>query len=137
MNVRVEDLMSSSVVSLHESNSVGYADAEMKLANIRHLPVVDDRGHVVGMLSNRDIFRAFGNGKRRTVPVAEIMVRDVQTVRSETPADVAAEIMLERKIGALPVVGEDEQLVGIITETDFLSVARQALTRARQRPAAS
>ena len=56
-----------------------------------------------------------------------MMTRAVRTVRATTPAHEAATLMIEQKIGCLPVVGEDEQLVGIITETDFLEVAARAL----------
>jgi CBS domain-containing protein len=55
------------------------------------------------------------------------MTRDVTTVRPDTPASDAATILLERKIGSLPVVNSDGQPIGIVTETDFLQVARRAL----------
>jgi CBS domain-containing protein len=55
------------------------------------------------------------------------MSRRVQTVKPSLPAAAAATMMLEHKFGCLPVVGEDEQIVGIITETDFLKIAEQAL----------
>jgi CBS domain-containing protein len=56
------------------------------------------------------------------------MTRGVRIVRPSTPAAEAAALMIELKIGALPVIGEGEQLVGVITETDFLAVAHQALS---------
>jgi len=48
-------------------------------------------------------------------------------VRGETPAYRAAELMIDRKIGSLPVVGDDGVMIGIVTETDFLAVAHKAL----------
>ncbi len=122
---RVEDLMSTAVLSLHANDTVGRVREEMALADIRHIPVVDDHDHVIGIVSNRDLGRA--HDSRHPRRVAEIMTRDVRTVPASMPAAEAAAILLERKIGSLPVVGAEEQLIGIITETDFLRVAKQAL----------
>jgi len=131
----VEDLMSTAVLSLKETDTVGRAHLEMHVASIRHIPVVDGRQHVVGILSNRDLIRALAEGRTST-PVGEIMTRMVTTVRTSTPAFEAAEMMMEAKIGSLPVVGDDQQLVGIVTETDFLQVAHQALRGAHIGPRA-
>ena len=65
-----------------------------------------------------------GESERR---IGEVMTRDVMTVLPEMPAFRAAEMMMERKIGSLPVVDEHETLIGIITESDFLAIAHQAL----------
>ncbi|MCC6752276.1 MAG: CBS domain-containing protein [Deltaproteobacteria bacterium] len=127
-NLKVSDVMSTALITAKERDTINHADIEMRLAQIRHLPVVDDRGHVVGVVSNRDIFRALGQGSRKAVPVAEIMSRNVQTVRPEMPAHAAAEVLLSYGFGSLPVVNEDEQLVGIVTETDLIHVAYQALS---------
>lgn len=127
MKLRVEEMMTPGVIALREDDSVAVADEQMRLADIRHIPVVDGRNHVVGIVSNRDVFRALGGLDGRKLRIGEIMSRDVLTVAPEAPAFRAAEIMLDNKIGALPVVSEDEVLIGIVTETDFLSVAHNAL----------
>lgn len=122
----VADLMSTAVLTLQAKDTTSAADLEMRMAGIRHLPVVDDRNHVVGMLSNRDLYRAFGSGTKIR-RVHEIMTTGVITVTEETPAYQAARLMIKHKIGSLPVVGDEEQLVGIVTETDFLRVSYRAL----------
>lgn len=127
MLLRIEELMTTGVIAVKEGDTVGRAEEQMQVADIRHLPVVDDHHHVVGIISNRDLARALAAPKGKQVKVAEIMTRDVLTVRSETPAYRAAEIMIDRKIGSLPVVGDDGVMIGIVTETDFLSVAHKAL----------
>lgn len=123
----VEDFMSSAVISMKETDTIRSAEWEMNMAEIRHIPVVDQRNHVIGVLSNRDLGRALGQAESKPIPVAGVMSRSVLTVRPSTPAHEAATLMLEHKIGCLPVVGDDEQLIGIITETDFLRVAEKAL----------
>ena len=127
MNVR--EIMTTALIAMKANDTVKRADVDMKLASIRHLPVVDDRNHVIGILSNRDVLRALGDagGASDGVVVGDIMTRQVHTVREDTPAHEAATLMLEHKIGALPVVGDEEQLVGLVTETDFLRIARDAL----------
>lgn len=123
----VEDFMSTAVISMKETDALSGAQIEMQMAEIRHLPVVDTKGHVVGVLSDRDILRNLTKIDGKPTPVASIMSRHVRTVKPSTLAAEAAMLMLERKIDCLPVVGDDEQLVGIITETDFLRIAEQAL----------
>jgi len=125
--VRIEELMTTGVIALKESDTVGKAEAQMRAADIRHLPVVDAGHHVVGIVSDRDLARLLGSSRGKQKRIGEIMTREVLTVRPEMPAHRAAEIMLDRKIGALPVVGDDGVMIGIVTETDFLGVAHKAL----------
>lgn len=124
---KVEDFMSTAVITMKESDTLNAAQVEMRMAEIRHLPVVDVKGHVVGVLSDRDILRNMTKIDGEPTPVTQIMSRRVRTVRPATPASEAATLLLEHKFGCLPVVGDDEQLVGIITETDFLRIAERAL----------
>jgi CBS domain-containing membrane protein len=124
-DVHVGDLMSTALVTIRSNESIQEAHAEMAIGVFRHLPVVDDRGHLVGMLSDRDILSALHGRKPRNV--AEVMSRDVITTRVNTPAYSAAQTMLDNKIGSLPVLDSSGALVGIVTQTDFLDVARRAL----------
>ncbi|WP_437605538.1 CBS domain-containing protein [Sorangium sp. So ce834] len=126
-NRRVEDYMSTAVITLKEGDTISAANLEMKLAEIRHIPVVDAKGHVVGIVSDRDVLRHASSLNGKPIPIESIMTRRVRTVRSTTLAADAAQMLLDHKIGCLPVVGDEEQLVGIITETDFLTIAQQAL----------
>jgi len=122
---RVEDLMSTAVVTASMNETIGQADFDMRLAMIRHLPVVDERGHLVGIVSDRDLRRIQAEGK--PVCIDQVMSRDVVTVRASSPAHIAARLLAEHRIGALPVLGDEGQLVGVISETDFLRIAWQAL----------
>jgi CBS domain-containing protein len=123
----VADIMSTAVISLHPDATIERAHEEMMVADIRHLPIIDDRGRMVGIVSDRDIRRALGMHRHGKHKVAEFMTREVLNVAPRTFAREAAALMLERKIGALPVLDDTLALVGIITETDFLRLAFQAL----------
>ncbi len=116
--------MTTAVIALHPTDPVHELRDQMRLAEIRHIPVVDERNHVIGIVSDRDLHRAVAHGHGH---VADVMTREVRTVRPSTPAHEALRILIDHKIGSLPVVGDQEQLVGVITESDFLVVAEQAL----------
>lgn len=126
---RVEDLMSRVVITLKEHDTINVAKLEMDIAAIRHLPVVDGERRVVGLVSLFDLLQAFGRHTGRPIPVADVMIREVRTVRAKTPAHEAARRLLDHKIGSLPVLDADDRIVGMITETDFLRVAEDALER--------
>lgn len=127
MKIRVEELMTGQVVSVSAKDSVARADEVMRSADVHHLPVIDERRHVIGVVSQRDLLQAMclpdGPGR----PVDGVMSREVFTVLPETPASEAAALMLDHRIGSLPVVDEHDQLIGIVTAADFLAVAHHAL----------
>jgi CBS domain-containing protein len=128
-DARIRDIMVKEVFTLGRNDTLDLADDMMTLDRIRHLPVLED-GRVVGVVSQRDLFRsalaaALGYGEKaqktllRTIRVKEVMSEPAITVSPETAVKEAAHLMLERKIGCLPVV-EGDALVGIVTETDLL-----------------
>lgn len=124
-DLRVSDLMSTAVITANASETVKEAHSDMQVGVIRHLPVLDDRRRLVGMLSDRDVLRVVG--AKRNGKVADIMTREVVTIAPATPAHEAARLMLDLKISSLPVVDEDGALVGMVTQTDYLELARRAL----------
>ena len=134
-NKTVRDLMSHPVRTLDRNDMLSMADTVMRNERIRHLPVLDEAGGLVGIVSQRDLFlnalvRALGHGTLardrsfRTIVVKEVMIDDVVTTTPETPITAAAQVMVDRKIGCLPVV-EGRAVVGILSESDIVSaVAR-------------
>ena len=122
-HLKVSDLMSTAVLTIQASHVVSEASTDMRIAGVRHLIVVDDRQHMVGILSNRDLFAALSRNHGKGVRVADVMTARPRSVNVDDSARKAATIMLEHKIGSLPVTGEDGQLVGIVTESDFLQLA--------------
>ena len=125
------DLMTTTPVVLDRGAHLDQALWILRSCAFRHLPVVDgDR--LVGILSDRDLLRAFGLSTVEQVAIADIMTVDVQTITADTPAHEAVEMLLDLKIGCLPVLGEEGQLVGLVTQTDFLEVAHRALVQAAQ-----
>ncbi len=132
--MRVEDLMTAKVFTVEPHDMIDRAFFLIQYEKVRHLPVVE-KGKVVGIVSDRDMYKALGpksNSKviegtnsheMHVIPkkVMNIMRRGVITVNPDTPASEAAGIMADHKIGALPVV-ENDKLVGILSATDILRV---------------
>jgi CBS domain-containing membrane protein len=127
---QVKNIMTKDVFTLNQLESLSAAKDLMDLARIRHIPIVDDQGKFVGLLTHRDILAAtiseLAGIDRETqdeiesgIPIREIMQTDVVTVGAELSLKEAARLLLEEKYGCLPVVCE-EKLCGIITEADFL-----------------
>lgn len=123
---RVEDYMSTALVTAAPDDAIDDVDFEMKMANVRHIPVLD-RQRLVGIVSQRDLLRALARSDGRSVVIRSIMTTRVRTVPADAPALQAIDLMLTHKIGCVPALGEDGQLVGLVTETDFLRLARQVL----------
>ena len=119
----VGDMMTTQVRTLREDESINEADWDMVIGGFRHIPVVDRDRHVVGIVSDVDVRHRINTGQS----VATTMTRDVHTVLATTPAIEAIEYLLMAKQNALPVVDEHRTLIGIVTTTDFLELARRAL----------
>ncbi len=108
---------------------VDLAASLMEWEHIRQVPVEDDQGHLVGLLSQRDLLRLVAPGARkegRSVAVREVMKPNPVTVTPETTTLAAIEMMRKYRVGCLPVV-EDGKLVGILTEYDFIAIATKLL----------
>src|SRR5579875_3274459 len=110
----VQDLMQRDVFTLAATDTLDLADDVMRLGRIRHIPVVAD-GALVGILSQRDLFRA----GLAAIPIRAVMTTCVFTAHPRTTIQEAVTIMLDKKIGCLPVV-EDDRLVGLLSESDCL-----------------
>lgn len=121
---KVEQLMSTALITVHDTDPVRAAETEMKLASMRHVPVVDERQNLIGILSARDVLKAAARG-HKGMRVGEYMTRHPVTVTPDTPVHQAIDLLLEHGFGSLPVVGSDGHLMGIVTETDFLRASRE------------
>ena len=117
----VSDIMTprQNLVVMHPESTVDEVRRAMADHKIRHLPVLDGAGDLVGLVSQTDVLVA-GNGEARVV--RDIMIRDPETVDERENVRHAALLMVRRKRSCLPVTREGE-LRGIVTDSDFLGVA--------------
>ena len=127
---KVRDRMSKNPVTVQPDDALNEAIWKMERGRFRHLPVVDDAGKLIGMLSDRDVrlirpSLAFvekndANVQLWSTAVQQAAVFEPVKVNPETTLKEAAELMLRWHVGGLPVVGDKDKLVGIITYTDLL-----------------
>jgi CBS domain-containing protein len=133
-SIPVSRIMRTEFASLREADRLDLADQIMKLGRVRHLPVLDADGRIVGIVSNRDLLEAsltnvldFEREQRqgflRSVDVAEVMTREVETIAPDASLAAAASRLVGHRIGCLPVVRDDGVMVGLVTETDLLAAA--------------
>lgn len=130
--MKVSELMSQNVVTIGPSATCRDAVGRMHGACVRHLPVVDAKGELIGIVTDRDlrhhlfdprVLKELGIIAMDTLldaaQVADVMSSPAVSVRAGDELIEAARLMLEDKVGSLPVV-EGGRVVGIITETDLL-----------------
>jgi CBS domain-containing protein len=127
--MRLREIMRKSVVTIDSEEAANLARSRMRRRRIRHL-VVTENGHLVGVLSERDLGGRSGADIQKGRTVRELMTPRVVTAKPKTTLRQAANLMRGRLIGSLPVL-EGDRLVGIVTATDVLD----ELGRGSARPA--
>ncbi|NOX59919.1 MAG: CBS domain-containing protein [Planctomycetes bacterium] len=125
---RVEQYMTTDLFTVNEDDSVDLVANMMVWQGVRHVPVEDSQHRLVGLVSYRQILRLIGDQKPGTnsenVAVSAVMRENPLTVSPETKTLDAISMMLEHKVSCLPVVKNDN-LVGIVSDHDFLEVAAE------------
>lgn len=125
----VEQFMAVDLFTVRPEDVLDLAASLMHWRHVRHVPVEDDTGRLIGIVSHRDLIELLAAGRfavDRATIVSDIMKTDLVTVCPDTPTLDALELMRERNIGCLPVV-TDGRLVGLITAHDFLTVSAKLL----------
>jgi CBS domain-containing protein/gamma-glutamyl:cysteine ligase YbdK (ATP-grasp superfamily) len=123
----VGQFMTTDLFTVRPDDLIDLAASVMTWRHIRHVPVDDDDGKLVGLVSHRNLLRLLAqggpsSGDETCVTVRDIMTADPLTVTSTTPTLEALEVMRKNGVGCLPVV-DDGQLVGIVTSYDFLDAS--------------
>jgi CBS domain-containing protein len=130
---RVSQYMTTDIFTVQPDDAVELVADLMGWERIRHVPVEDGSGHLVGLVTYRAVLRYFAEREKQgqlggaaTTPVSDIMRRDVTTITPDTPTLDAIALMRRYRIGCLPVV-QDGHLVAIVTEEDFMTIASELL----------
>lgn len=125
--VAIEDIMTSRLYTLKASNTIQQANDLMKAQAIRHVPIVNDFGRLLGLVTQRDIMAATSplgirNVEELSATLTYVMNRQLITIRRDASLVHAAKVLKDNRIGCLPVL-EEERLVGIITDSDYVAIA--------------
>jgi CBS domain-containing protein len=135
--MNVSQIMQTEVVAVRPSDRLDFVDDLMALGHIRHVPVVDAEGRLVGLVTQSDVLRASVTSVLNwppskeynwlgTISVHEVMTRELIAVGPDDDVTEALSTMVSGKLGCLPVV-ENGKLIGLVTETDCLVAFRKLL----------
>jgi CBS domain-containing protein len=120
--MQVRKHMSAPAITVRADADYRTAFDIMRERELHHLPVVDAAGHLVGIVALRDMLVAATRYQNAPVEIAEVMRRPVLSTQADLQIVEAARLMMSRKIGCLPVVDAEMNLLGVITESDLLEV---------------
>ena len=134
---KIKDIMTTEVFTLRATQTLALARFLMKLKHVRHIPIVEDDSHFIGLLTHRDLLAHTislladpGQNEQEEmdeyIHLGQVMKTNVVTVDPEMNLRDAIPILVENKYGCLPVVSQDK-LVGIVTEADFLKLTLNLL----------
>jgi len=120
MNVKVEEVMVTPVISTHERKSIGHAKDIMQKNNVHSLPIVDAENKVVGIITINDIVDDVSND----TTINHVMSKKVLTIPKYSGIHIAARIMRNHHIHHL-VVTHEKELVGVISSLDLLQFVEE------------
>ncbi len=129
--LKVSQFMATDLFTVRPDDIVDFAATLMDWRHIRHIPVEDDDGELVGLLSHRALLRLVAEGRvggDLKVTIREIMTRNPVTIDSDSTTVDAIRLMRKEKVACLPVVDKGK-LLGLVTEHDLIVVASHLLER--------
>jgi CBS domain-containing protein len=133
-HIKVDEFMSTDLFTVQKEDLVALVAEIMDWRRIRYMPVENSKGELVGLISSRMLLRHFARQSvdpmegEKVMTVSDLMIEKPVTVSPETSIMEAMNKMREHRIGCLPVV-KGKELVGIITEMDFLRITSRLLER--------
>ncbi len=114
----VQEIMQRKVVTVKEDEEIPEAARKLLKGETNHLPVLNEQGRLVGVVTTFDVAKAVAHPERR-VRVKDVMTRNVITTRSDEPVDIAAQKLDHHRISALPVVDAQNQCIAILHASDL------------------
>jgi len=130
--LKVDEFMETDLFTVQKDDPISLVAQLMDWRKIRYMPVEDSKGNLSGLITSRLLLRFFAQSNslngRKSKNVADIMISEPITATPNTTIIEALQLMRSNKIGCLPVVIENE-LIGIITEMDFLRISSRLIER--------
>ena len=125
----VGQFMATDLFTVRPDDIVDFAASLMEWRYVRHVPVEDDSGQLLGLVSHRQLLRLVARGSRDGAPITvrDIMHPEPMAVSADTPTVEAIRLMREKRLSCLPVVDDERKLLGLVTEHDLVGVAGRLL----------
>ena len=118
--MKIKSLMMPAPISITTQATIQEAIELMKVNSIRHLPVVDGRQRLQGLLTLSDLKQALIPSMLGDITLADMMIKNPISVSPDDDIEWAAQLIYKHKISGLPVINKGHKLAGIITESDIL-----------------
>ncbi|MFH1360575.1 MAG: CBS domain-containing protein [Candidatus Omnitrophota bacterium] len=137
--VKIQEIMTKKVICLNQDEPFSHAAKKFQEYEIRHLPVLDNKNKLVGIITQRDLYRICSPRKREDGTwfydqeilddfiLKHVMTQQVTTLSSENSVADALLIMADKKYGCIPIVDKSQTLCGIISQIDILQIGAQIL----------
>ncbi|MEO1337567.1 MAG: CBS domain-containing protein, partial [Myxococcota bacterium] len=125
-------VMSTHLFSVRPEDILDLPANLMDWHQVRHVPVEDEQGRLIGLVSHRAILRVFARGheaRQKEVLVRDVMREDPVTATMQTPTSELIHLMRRHKVSCLPIVGTNRRLVGLVTEQDLMAISSSLLER--------
>ncbi|WP_298521507.1 CBS domain-containing protein [uncultured Methanobrevibacter sp.] len=125
--MQIKNLMSEDLITVDKDQNLSDALKLLRKHNVSRLPVTNNK-ELVGIISERDIANKLGSSKYESMPasrlhISSVMVKDVLTVPQTMQLEEVAKLMLDNGIGSVPVMDDDNKMVGIVSKADFVTLA--------------
>ena len=131
-SMKVEGMMNTDLFTVQEGDIIDIVAEMMLWKRVAYMPVEDSKGNLKGLITSRNIMRHYSKtsklDEQPPKTISEIMIKDPITTMPESNIIDALKLMQENRIGCLPVV-QDGELIGIITEEDFVKLSSRLLER--------
>jgi acetoin utilization protein AcuB len=137
--VLIVDIMSPNVVSISMYDPFSEVEAKMRQYGIRHLPVLDWNGKLTGLITQRDLFRICPpriseDGSRFYMKedldeyiLRHVMIKNPYCLKPEDHLAEALFVMADKRLGCIPIIDDEKNLIGIVTRTDIIKAAARLL----------
>lgn len=137
--MKVSDIMSHQVVCISHEASLKDAHLLMQNRGVRHLPVISEQdGSLIGILTHKKMIASvismlnkYGQGaldrKERFTPISQVMETQFQKLTADEPLSVVVDYFIDNKLGCLPVVDENNHIIGILTSSDFVKLCKKLM----------
>ena len=134
MTLTVGECMTTDVFTVRKEDIIELVGEMMDWRRIRYVPIEDEKGRLEGLVTHRLIMRELldDSNADNTTAIADIMIKEPITTTAETTIREAMALMRENQVGSLPVINENRELIGIITEMDFLRITARLLDRLQE-----
>ena len=141
--VRIDEIMTKKVIALGEGEPFSRVEEIFRESHIRHLPIVDGKFRLVGIITQRDLYRIqsprcdedgnwfYDKEALDSHILKHVMTKNPMTLRSDNTVAEALLLMVDKKYGSIPIVDKDNILCGIITQIDILKIGAQIIRESK------